>query len=350
MVTGIDIVRCQIQVAQGLDAARPGDEPAARRTQMPLYGYALQCRITTEDPANNFVPDYGKHLTRTARRPDSASGWMAASAYGGAVITPYYDSLLVKMTAWGREFRHACQRMDRAPARVPRARREDQHPVPGKRGQPPGLPGGRRHHALAGRDAGAVPVRAAPRPRDQAADLPGRRDRQRQSDGGGQAVPDAHRARRPFRAHDPSAPPDGTRQLLDELGPGEVRRVDRASRSGCCSPTRLSATRTSRCWPRACAPTTCWPSRTSCRTGCTISTAWKCGAARRSTSRMRFLHEDPLAAAAQAARGDPEHLFPDAAARLERRRLHRVSRQRGARSSSTKPPRRASTSSASSIR
>src|SRR5579863_3552061 len=59
MVTGIDLVRCQIQVAQGLDLFGP-EMNLPRQEQMPLYGFALQCRITTEDPAKNFVPDYGK--------------------------------------------------------------------------------------------------------------------------------------------------------------------------------------------------------------------------------------------------------------------------------------------------
>src|SRR5690349_4755936 len=111
MVTGIDLVRCQIQVAQGLELHGPEMNLPAQ-DQIPLYGYALQCRITTEDPANNFVPDYGK--LSTYRSPAGFGIRLdGGSAYGGAVITPYYDSLLVKMTAWGREFRHACQRMDR---------------------------------------------------------------------------------------------------------------------------------------------------------------------------------------------------------------------------------------------
>src|SRR5262249_27859649 len=111
MVTGIDLVRCQIQVAQGLDLhGQEMNLPGQR--DIPLYGYALQCRITTEDPANHFVPDYGK--LSTYRSPAGFGIRLdGGSAYGGAVITPYYDSLLVKMTAWGREFRHACQRMDR---------------------------------------------------------------------------------------------------------------------------------------------------------------------------------------------------------------------------------------------
>src|SRR6185369_7522757 len=81
--------------------------------KVPLYGYALQCRITTEDPAKGFVPDYGK--IHTYRSPAGFGIRLdGGSAFSGAVITPFYDSLLVKTTAWGREFPHACQRMDRA--------------------------------------------------------------------------------------------------------------------------------------------------------------------------------------------------------------------------------------------
>ena len=112
MVTGIDLVRCQIQVAQGLEL-HGAEMNLPRQDEIPLYGYALQCRITTEDPANSFVPDYGK--LSTYRSPAGFGIRLdGGSAYSGAVITPYYDSLLVKTTAWGREFRHACQRMDRS--------------------------------------------------------------------------------------------------------------------------------------------------------------------------------------------------------------------------------------------
>ena len=111
MVTGIDLVRSQIQVAQGLGLhGAEMDLPSQER--IPLYGYAMQCRITTEDPANGFVPDYGK--LSTYRSPAGFGIRLdGGSAYSGAVITPYYDSLLVKVTAWGRDFRQACQRMDR---------------------------------------------------------------------------------------------------------------------------------------------------------------------------------------------------------------------------------------------
>ncbi len=112
MITGIDIVRTQIQVAQGLSLH--GEEiNLPRQPEIRGHGTALQCRVTTEDPANNFQPDYGR--LQTYRSPAGFGIRLdGASAYGGAVISPYYDSLLVKVTAWGRDFKEACQRMDRA--------------------------------------------------------------------------------------------------------------------------------------------------------------------------------------------------------------------------------------------
>jgi pyruvate carboxylase len=112
MVTGIDIVQSQIRIAQGMRLDSPEiDIPS--QDAVKLHGFALQCRITTEDPANNFVPDYGR--IHTYRSPAGFGIRLdGASAYGGAVITPYYDSLLVKVTAWGLQFPQACRRMDRA--------------------------------------------------------------------------------------------------------------------------------------------------------------------------------------------------------------------------------------------
>jgi pyruvate carboxylase len=112
MVTGIDLVRAQIQIAQG-HSLHGKEMKLPAQEKIPLYGYAMQCRITTEDPANNFVPDYGK--LSTYRSPAGFGIRLdGGSAYGGAVITPYYDSLLVKVTAWGSDFQQACQRMDRS--------------------------------------------------------------------------------------------------------------------------------------------------------------------------------------------------------------------------------------------
>jgi len=112
VVSGIDIVRTQIQVAQGL-SLHSAEIGLPQQESITLRGTALQCRVTTEDAANNFVPDYGK--IHTYRSPAGFGIRLdAASAYGGAVISPYYDSLLVKVTAWGNNFPQACQRMDRA--------------------------------------------------------------------------------------------------------------------------------------------------------------------------------------------------------------------------------------------
>jgi len=112
MVTGIDLVRAQILVAQG---HKLHEEAMAlpRQEKIPLYGAALQCRVTTEDPEKNFAPDYGK-LT-TYRSPAGFGIRLdGGTAYAGASLAPYYDSLLVKVTAWGTTLPEACQRMDRA--------------------------------------------------------------------------------------------------------------------------------------------------------------------------------------------------------------------------------------------
>ena len=112
MVTGIDIVRTQIQIAQGHSLHGPKIK-LPQQSEIKVNGFALQCRVTTEDPTQNFTPDYGR--IHTYRSPAGFGIRLdGASAYGGAVITPFYDSLLVKTTSWGRDFNEACQRMDRA--------------------------------------------------------------------------------------------------------------------------------------------------------------------------------------------------------------------------------------------
>ncbi len=112
VITGIDLVRAQILVAQGHPLHGPElDMPL--QSEMPRNGVAVQCRITTEDPANKFTPDYGRILTY---RSAGGFGIRLDGGMGtaGSVITPFYDSLLVKVTASGRDFDLALQRMDRA--------------------------------------------------------------------------------------------------------------------------------------------------------------------------------------------------------------------------------------------
>jgi pyruvate carboxylase len=112
VITGIDLVRSQILIADGKPMHGP-EVGIPRQEDMPRNGYAVQCRITTEDPENKFQPDYGRILTyRSAGgfgvRLDGGMG------YAGSVITPFYDSLLVKLTASAPTFHSALQRMDRA--------------------------------------------------------------------------------------------------------------------------------------------------------------------------------------------------------------------------------------------
>ncbi|MCV2881314.1 pyruvate carboxylase [Actibacterium sp. XHP0104] len=110
-VTGIDIVRAQILIAEGKSLAEATG--VATQSDVTLSGHALQCRITTEDPLNNFIPDYGRI---TAYRGATGMGIRldGGTAYSGAVITRYYDSLLEKVTAWAPTPEAAIARMDRA--------------------------------------------------------------------------------------------------------------------------------------------------------------------------------------------------------------------------------------------
>jgi pyruvate carboxylase len=110
-ITGIDIVRRQLLVAQGHKLSDPevglGDQQAIRS-----MGAAIQCRVTTEDPENRFLPDYGR---MTAYRSASGMGIRldAGTAFSGAVVTPYFDSLLVKVTARGLTHQEAAGHIER---------------------------------------------------------------------------------------------------------------------------------------------------------------------------------------------------------------------------------------------
>ena len=112
MVTSIDLVRAQILIAEGADIGHPeiglGDQ-----NDLKMNGYAIQCRVTTEDPANKFAPDNGK-----------ISSYRSGGGFGvrldggnvdtGSVISPYYDSLLVKVTSWDCTFPAVCRKAARA--------------------------------------------------------------------------------------------------------------------------------------------------------------------------------------------------------------------------------------------
>ena len=110
-VTGIDIVRAQILVSEGKSLWEATG--VSSQDEVELRGHAIQCRITTEDPTNNFIPDYGRI---TAYRGATGHGIRldGGTAYSGAVITRYYDSLLEKVTAWAPTPDMAIARIDRA--------------------------------------------------------------------------------------------------------------------------------------------------------------------------------------------------------------------------------------------
>ncbi len=110
-VTGIDIVKAQIRICEGATLAEATG--IASQEGVALRGHAIQCRITTEDPHNNFIPDYGRI---TAYRGATGFGIRldGGTAYSGAVITRFYDSLLEKVTAWAPTPEEAIARIDRA--------------------------------------------------------------------------------------------------------------------------------------------------------------------------------------------------------------------------------------------
>lgn len=111
MVTGIDIVHAQIHIADGKNL-HDSETGIPTQDKIPLFGYAIQSRVTTEDPLNDFMPDTGK---LSVYRSGGGFGVRldAGNGFQGAIITPYYDSLLVKVSTWGMTFREAASKMDR---------------------------------------------------------------------------------------------------------------------------------------------------------------------------------------------------------------------------------------------
>jgi pyruvate carboxylase len=112
VITGIDLVRAQVLIAQG-HALHSPEVGLPQQADIPRNGFAIQCRITTEDPENKFIPDYGRIL---AYRSPGGLGIRLDGGMGftGAVITPFYDSLLVKLISSGQSYQLAMQRTHRA--------------------------------------------------------------------------------------------------------------------------------------------------------------------------------------------------------------------------------------------
>jgi pyruvate carboxylase len=113
VVTGLDIVKAQIRIAEGKHIGRFDETGIPEQKDIHLSGHALQCRITTENPENNFIPDYGRI---TAYRGAMGFGIRVdgGTAYSGAIVTRFYDPLLEKVTAWAATPEEVIRRMDRA--------------------------------------------------------------------------------------------------------------------------------------------------------------------------------------------------------------------------------------------
>jgi len=110
-ITNIDIVKAQILVAMG-HRLSDSEISLASQDEVKMNGFAIQCRVTTEDPTNNFMPDYGR-VTHYRSAGGMGVRLDAGSAFSGAVVNPFYDSLLTKVTTRGRRFIDANHRMER---------------------------------------------------------------------------------------------------------------------------------------------------------------------------------------------------------------------------------------------
>lgn len=111
MITGVDLVKTQIYIASGYKLTDP--EIDLKQSEVATHGYAIQCRITTEDPLNDFKPDYGTLITYR-----NATGFGVrldeGSTYPGMKISPFFDSMLVKVSTQGKSLDEATQKMHRA--------------------------------------------------------------------------------------------------------------------------------------------------------------------------------------------------------------------------------------------
>jgi pyruvate carboxylase len=113
MITGLDLVKAQILIAQGGRIGSIAETGIPKQDGIKISGHALQCRITTENPENSFIPDYGRI---SAYRGAMGFGIRidGGTAYSGAIVTRFYDPLLEKVTAWAQTPGEAIRRMDRA--------------------------------------------------------------------------------------------------------------------------------------------------------------------------------------------------------------------------------------------
>ena len=257
-VTDIDLVVMQMQIASG----ETFDAMGLRQEDIATKGFAMQCRITTEDPANGFRPDAG---TITVYRSAGGGGVRldGGTVFVGAEVSAHFDSMLVKLTCRGRTFPIAVRRARRALAEFRIRGVSTNISFLEAVLSDPVFQQGLAHDLVHRRASAAARLPGERRPRDQAADLPRRRHRQ----------PAQRAGRRPESARAASSrscltapPPPGARDRLVADGPGRLRAGAARGQATSPSPTRPSATPTSRSSRPGCAPATCSTSPSTSRT------------------------------------------------------------------------------------
>jgi len=216
VITGLDLVRAQILIAQG-HALHSPEVGMPAQAEIPRNGFALQCRITTEDPENKFVPDYGR--IQAYRSPGGFGVRLdGAAGFSGSVITPFYDSMLVKVIVSGQNYDLALQRMRRVLS---------EFRIRGVKTNIPFLENVVAHPLFQSGQATTTLIDTSP----ELFRFKARHDRATKLLGflgdvtvNGNPHAKGHRPVKPFApiappAYDPQiAPPDGTRQLLLKLG------------------------------------------------------------------------------------------------------------------------------------
>ena len=277
VITGIDLVQSQIRVAAGQrlrDLSLTQDAISKR-------GYAIQARVTTEDPAADFRPDTGRWQ---GWRPAEGFGIRldGGNAYPGAKISPFYDSMLMKVTASALNFEAAADKLARALTETRIRGVKTNTPFILNVLRHPDFVAGTATTSFIQDEAHALRLCGGREPWAEAPRLPGRARRQRPL-GAGRRGP-RHAARGAAAAHREQGAPPASSRCWSRAAPRPLPRRC-ASTRGCCSPTPPGATRTSRCSRRASAPRTSWPSRPRRRTRCTAATRSRTGAAPPSTCR-----------------------------------------------------------------
>ena len=216
------------------------------------HGAALQCRITTEDPANGFRPDTGR--ITAYRTPGGAGIRLDGGTHLGAEVSAHFDSMLVKLTCRGRDFPTAVRRARRAVAEF-RIRGVSTN-IPFLAGRPrrPGFPGRADHDVVHRRAPAAVDGAVLGRPRHQDPQLPGRRHGQhsRTVRGRRRCTRRTSCPRSTCRCRRHRAQSNGWPNWAPRDSPHGCATAGRSS-----SPTPRSATRISRCWPPGSAPRAC---------------------------------------------------------------------------------------------